>query len=94
MDVTMLQTFGVAVTYTFPEADPFSAVGIFQQENRAEGFTPGSLPILWVNLVNFTRPPAKGDSLTIGSAIYSVVGAQFDEEGAGAELFLQKRGDL
>jgi hypothetical protein len=84
------QTFGEPVVYQ-PEAEAsFTVTGVVNRASDEELQADGVYLRLLVRLADFTVPPACGDEITIGSAIYTVFNVVNDSAG-GCLLSLREK---
>jgi hypothetical protein len=80
-DEACLRAFGRQITYTPAAGDPFTVTGIVDSGARPENAAPGVYALLFVPAAAFPDPPARGDEVTVGGAVYKVVDLQADAEG-------------
>ena len=81
LDEACLRAFGRQVTYTPAAGEPFTVTGIVDSGARPENAAPGVYALLFVRAAAFTQPPARGDEVTVGGAVYKVVDLEADAEG-------------
>jgi len=86
-DEACLRAFGRQITYTPAAGEPFTVAGVLEMGARPEGAAPGVYALLFVRAAAFVEPPARGDEVTVGGAVYKVVDLEADAEG-GLRLVL------
>ena len=84
------QTFGEPVVYQPTAEESFTVTGIVDRTSDEERQAEGVYLRLLVRLADFTVPPACGDEVTIGSAIYTVFNVVNDSAG-GCQLSLREK---
>ena len=85
---------GEAVTYKYKSGGQTKIRGIFDNAHIAvdpntDQFVSSQQPILGIKLNDLKQPPAKGDTIIIGSKEYRVTDSQEDGV-AGSSLFLHE----
>lgn len=83
-----INSFGTAVSYQQDTAAQFTVKGIVMKDSDEELHREGLYARLFVNLADFTTPPAHGDVAVIGSNTYTVFEVLADAMG-GATLSLR-----
>ena len=90
LNATCLNKFGTPVSYQPEGSGPFTVTGIFQKESDEERVADGLYARLFVNLVDFSTAPSRGDEATIGGVTYTVFQVLADPTG-GAWLSLREK---
>ena len=88
VDEACLRAFGRAVTYTPQAGQAFALTGILDTGAQPEQTAPGAYAALFVRAAAFAQPPARGDEVTVGASVYTVVDIDADAEG-GLRLLLR-----
>ena len=84
------QTFGEPVVYQPAAEESFTVTGSVDRTSDEERQANGVYVRLFVQLADFIAPPASGDEVTIGSAIYTVFNVAIDS-GGGCWLSLREK---
>ena len=84
-----LTAFGREVTYT-PQAGASATIrAIFQPSREAEENSPGVYGVLFLRLADLSRPPERGDEVSMDGILYKVFDIEADTSG-GAVLRLRQ----
>ena len=89
-NAALLAAFGSAVSYQPAVDEAFTVTGIVDRTSDEERQADGVYLRLLVRLADFTVPPACGDEVTIGTAIYTVFNVVNDSAG-GCQLSLREK---
>lgn len=89
LNTAALAAFGREVTYTPQSGASATIRAIFQPSREAEENSPGVYGVLFVRLANLSRPPERGDEVSMDATSYKVFDIEADTSG-GAVLRLRQ----
>lgn len=90
LNAACLRHFGKGVIYTPADGAAVEMRGIRNEAGEPEGVAPGVKARWFFQEADFAAPPEKGDTLTVGAAVYEIERVDVDEEG-GVTVWGRKR---